>query len=459
MFHLYKRLALVVAAVLLFSSVLSVFTVQAQGPASVGLIAWSRDGKKLAVSNWRGITVYDSALKPLSPNLSEIGSIADFDWSPDGKYIVTVQFDMVAQVWDTETGKLVRTLAGHTDRVTGAVWSPDNSKIATASRDYSIRLWDAAKGTVVDTQTFEDMEPFGIAWSPSSQEIAFYLNIETRPLSIWNLATKTVKAIKEDFFAGRLTWREPNKIMISQTILDLRSGGVFNPPDMFACPFAESWPLAHWSYDGSRLIYTSNYLPGRGSGFLPDREKQICVVDVGDKTRLDPSNMKQIVLIKIVDTSFRHFGAVALSPDGKTVVAVADYGNKWFAWDTSTGKQIASVTLGEAQPVAKLELVAVCSPSRGRAQRWQVINKNPFAVEFLWRLEGEDVSPKSRGYGVVGAAQGDKAGETFITVIGASGKSSLTIYSPGYQQQPPQDTKEGIDTKCPAATVTASPTR
>ena len=67
-------------------------------------------------------------------------------FSPDGKQLATAGFDNVVKIWDTTTGKELRTLTGHTGPVYCVVYSKDGSTIATSSQDKTIRLWKAADG-------------------------------------------------------------------------------------------------------------------------------------------------------------------------------------------------------------------------------------------------------------------------------------------------------------------------
>jgi WD40 repeat protein len=50
--------------------------------------------------------------------------------------------DHTARIWNAATGKLSRTLTGHTDGVNDVAWSPDGTQLATASADHTARTWN-----------------------------------------------------------------------------------------------------------------------------------------------------------------------------------------------------------------------------------------------------------------------------------------------------------------------------
>jgi len=55
--------------------------------------------------------------------------------------------DGTIKLWDSATGKQLRSLEGHTDDVLSIAFSPDGRMIASGSRDKTIKLWDVLTGT------------------------------------------------------------------------------------------------------------------------------------------------------------------------------------------------------------------------------------------------------------------------------------------------------------------------
>lgn len=72
-------------------------------------------------------------------------------WSPDGRLIATGSSDCCVRVWDAASGKLLRTLEGHTAAVESVSFSPDGKVLASGAHDSSVRLWDAASGKLLRT--------------------------------------------------------------------------------------------------------------------------------------------------------------------------------------------------------------------------------------------------------------------------------------------------------------------
>jgi len=59
-------------------------------------------------------------------------------WSSDGKWLASGSHDKTVRVWDALSGKLVRTLEGHTLWVLRVAWSSDSKWLISVSMDNSV---------------------------------------------------------------------------------------------------------------------------------------------------------------------------------------------------------------------------------------------------------------------------------------------------------------------------------
>ena len=72
-------------------------------------------------------------------------------FSPDGRLLATGNEAGTAYVWDSRTGRALRTLRGHGGAVYSVAFSSDATRIVTTSDDGTARIWDAGTGRVLRT--------------------------------------------------------------------------------------------------------------------------------------------------------------------------------------------------------------------------------------------------------------------------------------------------------------------
>jgi WD40 repeat protein len=139
-------------------------------------VAYRPDGRRLAANCLDGLTrIWDPrtgallGVLPPGPRASPsfpatVGLAEGLAWSPDGRFLVVASRKSPAVVWDAQTGRVVRVLAGAELRV---AWSPDGRHIATAGAQ--TRIWNAADGALVRTLP-DGSGP--LAFSPDGQLLA-----------------------------------------------------------------------------------------------------------------------------------------------------------------------------------------------------------------------------------------------------------------------------------------------
>ncbi len=133
-------------------------------------LAFSPDGTLLASSDSNLVKVWDSAsgkaLRTLTGHTAEVWAVA---FSRDGKRLATGGVDAAVQVWEVATGRLLRTLSGHTDAIELLTFSPDGIRLASASDDGTLKVWDSVAGGLI----FElASPPISVAFSPDGTRLA-----------------------------------------------------------------------------------------------------------------------------------------------------------------------------------------------------------------------------------------------------------------------------------------------
>jgi WD40 repeat protein len=63
------------------------------------------------------------------------------------------------KVWEVQSGREVRTLAGHSDWVRGVALSADGKRAVSASRDNTLKVWDVESGACIATFHCDGVAP------------------------------------------------------------------------------------------------------------------------------------------------------------------------------------------------------------------------------------------------------------------------------------------------------------
>lgn len=142
---------------------------------SVFNIVFSPDGKYLATaSKDRRATLWDTATgKEIRTFKDHGGSVYSVCFSPDGKKLATACADHFVRIWDRDAGdKELLHLQGHTGEVYHVVFSPDGNRLASCGADNSVILWDATKGQQLHKLEGHTNRVVTVSFSPDGTRLA-----------------------------------------------------------------------------------------------------------------------------------------------------------------------------------------------------------------------------------------------------------------------------------------------
>jgi WD40 repeat protein len=159
--------------------------------APIDAVAFAPDGKRFAVGSWKQeAQIWETDSGRLLHRLPHEGLyLYAVAFSPDGKWLATGgnSPNAFVQIWNAETGAHVRTITGHTDAVVGLAFSANGKRLATASYDKTARLWDLETGRAVQQFVGHSWWVWSVAFSPDQSRLVTTSQDGTAIL--WNVST------------------------------------------------------------------------------------------------------------------------------------------------------------------------------------------------------------------------------------------------------------------------------
>src|SRR5262249_44178965 len=110
----------------------------------------------------------------LAPNLY-VKCIA---FRPDGRLFATGEGDLAyghpgrVRLWDTESGRILDTLDGHTEPIFGLAFTRDGSRLFSASQDKTVKVWDVLRRQEALTLRRHTDTVNGLALRADDQQLA-----------------------------------------------------------------------------------------------------------------------------------------------------------------------------------------------------------------------------------------------------------------------------------------------
>ena len=288
-------------------------------------VAFSPDGKRLAVATGAGIWMYDGQtyreLTLLTGHTDVVRTVA---FSPDGKKLASGGSDHTVKLWDLTTGNVITFGAhrrvGHEASVESIAFSPDGRTLASGAADMTIKLWDIETGQNLATFIGHEYRVFSVAFSPDGKTVAS--GAEDRTIKLWNIETRQNIAT--------LTGHKDVVFSIA-----------FSPDGKTLASGASDDTVKLWNVSTGQHLHTFKH-----------RERVFSVAFSPDGKILAGGSWRGIKLWNVEtgkdlgmfeQSATDRAGSIAFSPDGTTLVSasVDRFGGTSGAvtlWDVETGK-------------------------------------------------------------------------------------------------------------------------
>ena len=148
-------------------------------------VAWHPAGALIAVSSAdQSVGVHavmggTIATNPVYRMVNHSRAVLDLGFDPEGELLVTASADRSLKVWEASSGKLLRSLANHTEIVNSVAMRPRTrfgdqllpSYCASGGDDKTVRIWQPGIGRMVRIVRYHEAEVLAVLWHPDGTRL------------------------------------------------------------------------------------------------------------------------------------------------------------------------------------------------------------------------------------------------------------------------------------------------
>jgi WD40 repeat protein len=295
----------------------------------VSAVAFSCDGKKLALGTAHAIGLFDVATgKALPQPAGHFSMVTSLAFSADGRRLASGGGDGVAHVWDLATSRSLHALEGHQFAVQGLAFAPDGKLLATGDG-----VWGASRGA-------STLRLFDLGAGKLVRQFESHLN--------W-----TSTLLFSDDGKRLATGGGDARVRLWDVASGRRLGQVRHLPQSRPLAFLEGGKSLFIHERGPcRVIETASLKTlrsfGRRSNGIATAtvcrpgERQAIVVNDGQVVWYDLPSGKDERGFMLMD--YPRTGEAALAPDGSLLAGAVSFRGDIGLWDLATGKRFATLT-------------------------------------------------------------------------------------------------------------------
>jgi COMPASS component SWD3 len=176
-------------------------------------VAWSRDSRILgSASDDKCVNIWNVETGKLLRILrGHTHAVTSIDFNYKGNLVASGSADENVRVWDVNQGRCLKTLAAHSDPIAAVHFSRDGTLLVSASHDGLIRLWDTASGHCLKTLVSQEKSPLTfVRFSPNGKYLL--ASAMDGSLRLWDylkgaaIKTYNIKDAKENKYSCASTF-------------------------------------------------------------------------------------------------------------------------------------------------------------------------------------------------------------------------------------------------------------
>ncbi|OPY86871.1 MAG: translocation protein TolB [Smithella sp. PtaU1.Bin162] len=211
--------------------------------------------------------------------------------SPDGKLIAAGTVGNNLQIWNVKTGNDIKTLSGHTDKISSVVFSPDGKFLLSGGRDKTVRLWDAASGLGIRTFSGHRYHVNSVAFSPDGKYVVSGSSDNT--IRLWDRETGRELRSWQDISVSSVSFSSDGKFILS--------GGFDNIPKLIDA-----------STGAKKTLFSGHKLAVYSALFSSDNKRIITASGDGTTRIWDAESGREIIQL----IGFTNGEWIAITPEG-----------------------------------------------------------------------------------------------------------------------------------------------